>query len=52
MRADKDEEMWKTVYYPQVIQNIGYVEYKFMSMVENNKLYLCVRSNYGCSYFN
>jgi hypothetical protein len=50
MREDKDEDLWKTVYYPQVIHNDGGVTSMFSSMVENNKFYLCVRSN--CKYTN
>ena len=37
MREDKDEDLWNTVYYPQVIQNDGDVTSMFSSMVENNK---------------
>jgi len=46
--TDKDEDMWKMIYYPQVIQNDGDVASMFRLMVENNKLYLCVRFNYDC----
>jgi len=43
MREDKDEDLWKTVYYPRVIQNDGDVTSMFSSMVENNKfLSLCL----------
>jgi len=39
--ADKDEDMWKTVYYHQVIHD---------DSDENNRLYLCVHSN--CSHLD
>ncbi|RHN81188.1 hypothetical protein MtrunA17_Chr1g0196351 [Medicago truncatula] len=40
--------MWKMIYYLQVIQNDGDVASMFRLMVENYKLYLCVRFNYVC----
>jgi len=43
--TDKDEDMWKTVYSPRVIRDNNNVELIFRSIVENNVLYLCVRSN-------
>jgi hypothetical protein len=43
--ADKDENMWETVYFPRVIYDDGDVAYMFSLMVENNKLYLCVHFN-------
>jgi len=46
--ADKDEDMWKTVYYPRVIRGNNDVKFMFRSMVENNVLFLCVRSNCRC----
>ena len=48
LRTDKDEDMWKTIYYPQVIHNDGDVASTFRSMVEINSLYLCVCSNCDC----
>jgi len=48
LRADKYEYMWKTFYYPRVICDDSDVELKFRSMVENNVLYLCVRSYCNC----
>jgi len=45
LKADKDEDLWKIVHHPQVIHNDDDVASMFSSMVENNKLYLCVRSN-------
>ena len=44
--ADKDEDMWKTVYFSRVVRDDSDVWFKFM--VANNILYLCVRSNYKC----
>jgi len=39
---DKDEDSWKTVYFPQVIRDDGDVDYMFRLMVENNILHICV----------
>ncbi|KEH31801.1 hypothetical protein MTR_4g105210 [Medicago truncatula] len=44
----KDEDMWKTVYFPRVIHDDSNVEFMFGSIVENNVLYLSVRSNCRC----
>jgi len=46
--ADKDEDIWKTVYYPQVIRDDRDVGFMLMTMDENNMLHLCVRSNCRC----
>ncbi len=45
LATDKDENSWKTVYFPKVIHDDGDVDYMFMLMAENNILHLCVRSN-------
>jgi len=45
---DKDEDMWKRVYYPRVARDDSDVKFMFRSMVENNILYLCVRTNCIC----
>jgi hypothetical protein len=44
LREDKEEVFWKTVYYPQILEDDSDVDYMFRLMVENNTLYLCVRS--------
>jgi len=40
---DKENDFWKTVYYPQLLKDDSDVDYMFMLMVENNTLYLFVR---------
>ena len=40
---DKEEDFWKTVYYPQILEDDSDVNYMFRLMVENNTLYLFVR---------
>jgi len=45
LEANNDEDMWKTIYSPQVIRDDSDIEFMFRSMVENNVLYLCVCSN-------
>jgi len=44
LAADKDEDNWKTMYFPQVIHDEGDIDYMFRLMVENTILHLCVRS--------
>jgi hypothetical protein len=39
---DKEEDFWKTVYYPQLLKDDSDVDYMFKLMVENNTLHLCV----------
>ncbi|KEH23062.1 hypothetical protein MTR_7g065910 [Medicago truncatula] len=41
---DKEEDFWKTVYYPQLLKDDSEVDFMFRVMVENNNLYLFVRS--------
>ncbi|AES97143.1 hypothetical protein MtrunA17_Chr5g0419781 [Medicago truncatula] len=41
---DKDEDNWKTIYFPKIIPDDGNIDYMFRLMVENNMLHLCVRS--------
>jgi hypothetical protein len=41
---DKEEDFWKTVYFPQLLKDDSDVDYMFRLMVENNTLYLFVRS--------
>jgi len=41
---DKEEDFWKTVYYPQLLKDDSDVDYMFRLMVEDNTLYLFVRS--------
>jgi len=41
---DKEEDFWKTVYYPQLLKDDSDVDYMFRLIVENNTLYLFVRS--------
>jgi len=41
---DKEEDFWKIVYYPQLLKDDRDVDYMFRLMVENNTLYLFVRS--------
>jgi len=40
---DKEEDFWKTVYYPQILEDDSDVNYMFRLMVENNTLYHFVR---------
>jgi len=44
LREDKEEDFWKTVYYPQLLKDDSDVDYMFRLMVENKNLYLFVRS--------
>jgi len=47
--ADKDEDMWKTtIYVPWLIRDDIDVGFMLRSMVEDNILYLCVRSICTC----
>jgi len=39
---DKEENFWKTVYYPQLLKDDSDVDYMFRLMVENNTFYLFV----------
>jgi len=41
---DKEDDFWKTVYFPQLIEDDSDVAYMFSAMVENNTLHLYVRS--------
>ncbi|AET00174.1 hypothetical protein MTR_5g089130 [Medicago truncatula] len=41
---DKEEDRWKTVYFPQLVKDDSDVDYMFRVMVENNLLHLYVRS--------
>jgi hypothetical protein len=41
---DKEEDFWKTVYFPQLVEDDSDVDYMFRVMVENNTLHLYVRS--------
>jgi len=41
---DKEEHFWKAVYYPQLLKDDSDVDYMFRLMVEDNTLYLFVRS--------
>jgi len=41
---DKEEDFWKTMYYPQLLKDDSDVDYMFRLMLENNTLYLFVRS--------
>jgi len=41
---DKEENFWKTVYHPQLLKDDSDVDFMFSVMVENNTLYLFVRS--------
>jgi len=43
LREDKEEDFWKTVYFPQLLENDSNVDYMFRLMVENNILHLYVR---------
>jgi len=46
--ADKEEDMWKTVCYPKLIEDDSDVGFMFRRFVENNVLYLYVSFNYRC----
>jgi hypothetical protein len=50
LETDKDEDLWKIDHHPHVIHIDDDVASMFPSMVENNKLYICVRSN--CKWSN
>jgi len=39
---DKEEDRWKTVYFPQLVKDDSDVDYMFRVMVENNLLHLYV----------
>jgi len=39
---DKEEDFWKTVYYPQLLKDDSDVDYMFRLMVEDNTLHLFV----------
>jgi len=41
---DKEEDFWKTMYIPQLIEDDSDVDYMFRLMVQNNILLLYVRS--------
>jgi len=41
---DKEENFWKTVYFPQLLEDDSDIAYMFSVMVENNALDLYVRS--------
>jgi len=46
---DKHDDMWKTaVYVPWLIRDDSDVGFMFRNMVEDNILYLCVRSICMC----
>jgi len=40
---DKEEDFWKIVYYPKILEDDSDVDYMFRLMVENNTLYYFVR---------
>jgi hypothetical protein len=44
LEEDKEEDFWKTMYYPQLVKDDSDVDYMFRLMLENNILYLYVRS--------
>jgi len=41
---DKEEDFWKTVYFPQRVEDDRDVAHMFSMMVENNALHLYVQS--------
>jgi len=41
---DKEEDFWKTVYFPQRVKDDSVVAHMFSVMVENNALHLDVQS--------
>jgi len=41
---DKEEDFWKTMYYPQLLKDGSDIDYMFRLMVEDNTLHLYVRS--------
>ena len=43
-----EEDMWKTIYSPKLIEDDSDVGFMFRRFVENNELYLYVRSNCKC----
>jgi hypothetical protein len=38
---DKEEDFWKTVYFPQLLEHDSDIAYMFSVMVENKTLHLC-----------
>jgi len=44
LAEDKEEDFWKTVYFPQLLGDDNDVAHMFSLMVENNALHLYVRS--------
>jgi len=47
--ADKDKDMWKTtIYVSWLIRDDSDVGFMFQNMVEDNLLYMCVRSICTC----
>jgi len=46
--VDKNENMWKTIYFSRVIRDDSDVEFMLRSMVENNMLYFSVLFNCMC----
>jgi len=44
LREDMEEDFWKTVYFPQLIEYDSDVDYMFRLMVQNNILCLYVSS--------
>ena len=49
LREDKDEHAWKTAgYVPWLIRNDRDIKFMFRNMVEDNILYMCVRSICKC----
>jgi len=41
---DKEDDFWKTVYFPQLLEDDSDVDYMFRLIVENNILHLYVSS--------
>jgi len=41
---DKEEDLWKTVYYPQLLKDDSDIDYMVRLLVEDNTLHLYVRS--------
>jgi len=44
------DQKTETIYYPRVIRDDNDIEFMYSSIVENNVLYLCVRSNCSGPY--
>jgi len=47
LEEDKEYDFWKSVYFPQLIEDHSDIDYMFRLMVQNNILHLYVQSIEG-----